>query len=84
MLKSTIEWRHRAGDHALRVERVEQRNGRVAIVLSWAERDGTRHEWAHLLRLRDGLIVDMQDYANGARALRALRGGRALLSRRTH
>ena len=83
MLKSTIEWRERTGDHDLRVERVELRNGRVAVVLSWADRDGTRHEWAHLLRLHDGLIVDMEDYPSGERALRALRGGRALHRRGT-
>ena len=75
MLKSTIEWREREGDHDQRVDRVEQRSGRIAVVISWAERDGTRHEWAHVLRLRDGLIIEMDDYANGERALRAL-GGR--------
>jgi hypothetical protein len=77
VLKGTIEWRDRAGDHDLRVERVEQRNGRVAVVISWADRAGTRHEWAHHLRVRDGLIVDMEDYASGERALRALRRRRA-------
>ena len=79
MLGSAIEWRHREGDHDLRVDRVEQRNGRVAVVISWAERDGTRHEWAHLLRLRDGMIIDIEDYASGKRAVRALRRRRALL-----
>jgi hypothetical protein len=49
------------------------------VVISWAERNGARHEWANLLRLRDGLIVDMEDYASGERALRALRRRRALL-----
>jgi hypothetical protein len=82
VLKSTIEWRNRAGDHDLRVERVEQRHSRVAVVLSWAERNGTRHEWAQLLRLRDGTIVDMEDFGSGERVLRAFRGRRALLSRR--
>jgi hypothetical protein len=77
VLKGTIEWRDRAGDHDLRVERVEQRNGRVAVVISWADRDGARHEWAQLLRVRDGLIVDMEDYAGGERAFRALRRRRA-------
>ena len=77
MLKGTIEWRDRAGDRDLRVERVEQRNGRVAVVISWADRAGTRHEWAHHLRFRDGLIVDMEDYSTGERALRALRRRRA-------
>lgn len=61
----------------MRVDRLEQRNGRLAVVISWAERDGTRHECAHLLRLRDGMIIDMDDYASGVCILRALRGGRA-------
>jgi hypothetical protein len=52
---------------------VEQRNDRVAVVFSWAEASGTRHEWAQLLHLRDGMIVDMQDYASGAHALRRMR-----------
>ncbi|MGH2716215.1 MAG: hypothetical protein ACRDM7_20495 [Thermoleophilaceae bacterium] len=69
----------REGDHDLRVDRVEQRDGRRAVVFSWAERAGRRHEWAHLLRLREGMIVEMEDYANGTRALRALRGRRVLL-----
>jgi hypothetical protein len=83
VLKGTIEWRDREGDHDLRVERVEQRNGRVAVVISWADREGTRHEWAHHLRFRDGLIVDMEDYPSGERARRGLRGRRPLLPRRT-
>jgi hypothetical protein len=48
-------------------------------VISWAERDGNRHEWAHLLRLLDGMIIDMEDYAGGERALRALRRRHASL-----
>ena len=74
-----LEWRDRAGDHDLRVDRVEQRNGRVAVAISWAEREGTRQEWARLLRLRDGMIIDVQDYRSGERALRALRHRRAPL-----
>ncbi len=69
---ATVEWRDREGDHDLRVARVAQRDGRVAVVMSWAERDGAWHEWAHLLRLRDGLIIDMEDSASEERALRAL------------
>ncbi|MGH3024605.1 MAG: hypothetical protein ACRDNI_13185 [Gaiellaceae bacterium] len=45
-------------------------------MLSWAEQSGRRQEWAQVLELRDGLIVDMQDYASGAKAVRALRGRR--------
>ena len=36
----------------------------------------------HPLRLRDGMIIDMQDYANGDRAISALRRRRAWLPRR--
>lgn len=45
-------------------------------MLSWAEQSGKRHEWAHVLKLREGMIIDMQDYASGAKADRALRGWR--------
>jgi ketosteroid isomerase-like protein len=73
VLRSAIEWRDRNGDRDLRVDRFEQRKGHVAVVISWAERDRTRHEWAHVLRLRDGAIIDLEDYASGAKAVRALR-----------
>jgi hypothetical protein len=76
VLEGAIEWRHRQGDHDLRVDRVEEQNGRVAVVVSWAERDGTRHEWANLLRFRGGMITHMDEYAGGDGALRALRGRR--------
>jgi hypothetical protein len=66
VLRSTIEWRDRKGDRDLRVERVEQRDGRVIAVLSSAKKSGTRHDWAHFLWLRDGMIADMQDYRSGA------------------
>jgi hypothetical protein len=40
----------------------------VVVAYSWADRDGHRHTWAHLLELKDGRIIDMQDYASPARA----------------
>jgi ketosteroid isomerase-like protein len=80
--QSTIEWRDREGDHDLRVEHVEQRDRRVAVVVSWAERSGKRHAWAHVLRLQDGMIIDMQDYASRPRAIRALRRPTLTLSSR--
>ena len=69
----------RQGDHDGRIESVEQRGERIVVLLSWADKEGKRHEWAHALRLRDGKIIGMQDYANPARAaaathLRALFG----------
>jgi hypothetical protein len=48
-------------------------SGTAASRVSSADRDGTRPESAHLLRLRDGAIIDMEDYASGAKAVRALR-----------
>jgi hypothetical protein len=60
VLRSQIEWRHRHGDHDLDVERLEGRDGRVAAVLSWAEQSGRRHEWAQVLELREGMIVDIR------------------------
>lgn len=68
-----VEWRDGQGDRDLRIDRVEHRDARVVVVLSWAEKGGKRHEWTHLLRLRGGLIIDIQDCASGgAKALRAL------------
>lgn len=72
VLRSQIEWRYRQGAHDAQLDRLEQRDGRVAVVLSWAEGSGRRQEWAHVLQLRDGVIVGIQDYASGTKAVRAL------------
>src|SRR5688572_5008034 len=72
VLRSQIEWRYRQGAHHPQLDRLEQRDGRVAVVLTWAEQSGRRYEWAHVLRFRDGTIVDIQDYASGTKAVRAL------------
>jgi hypothetical protein len=45
----------------------------VVVGFSWADRSGTRHEWAHVVRLRDGRIVDIQDYGSQRRAGAAVR-----------
>jgi len=47
-------------------------NDRVAVVFSWQARDGSRPTWAQVVKLKAGKIVDMQDYANPARAFRAV------------
>jgi ketosteroid isomerase-like protein len=51
----------------------EMREGgdRVAVAFSWNARDGSRTRWAQLLKLRNGRIVSMTDYASPKRALRA-------------
>ena len=43
------------------------------VVFSWVDAGGGRHDWAQVLQLEDGKIVDMQDYASPRRALTATR-----------
>jgi hypothetical protein len=45
----------------------------VLVAYSWTDRDGGRQRWAHLLKLKDGKIVDMQDYASLTRAMATAR-----------
>ena len=56
------------GDRDGRVEAVEQYGARVVVAFSWADKHDKRHHWAHVLQLRDEMIVDMQDSANPKRA----------------
>jgi ketosteroid isomerase-like protein len=39
------------------------------VAFSWSSADGRRQTWAQALRLRDGRIIDMQDYANPQSAI---------------
>lgn len=68
-----IHWRRQDGDHDARIDAVEQRGARVIVTLSWADKEGGRHDWAHVLKLKDGKIVDIQDYASPTRATIATR-----------
>jgi hypothetical protein len=43
------------------------------VAVSWADREGERHGWAHALELENGKIVDMQDYASPKHAVAAAR-----------
>lgn len=38
-------------------------------MFSWSDSDGQRHQWAQVLRLKDGKIIDMQDYSSPKSAL---------------
>jgi hypothetical protein len=60
------------GDHDFRVDAVDQSGGRIAVALSWADRQGTRHELGQVLTVEDGGIADLQDHRSGAAARRAL------------
>jgi hypothetical protein len=64
-----MHWREQIGDHDAHVDSLEQRGHRVVVAFSWADSNDKRHEWAQVLELRDGKIVDMQDYAKPSRAL---------------
>ena len=74
-----IHWRRREGDGDARIDAVEQHGSRVVVTLSWADKTGKRHDWAHVLKLKEGKIFDIQDYANPTRAVAATRL-RAVLS----
>jgi hypothetical protein len=60
-----------ARDFAL--ESVQSRGDRVVAAFSWADKDGRRHKWAQALRLKQGKIIDMQDFASPARAVASMR-----------
>lgn len=45
---------------------------RVAVAYSWRAPDGSRVRWAQVLTMNDRRITGMRDYANPARALRAI------------
>jgi hypothetical protein len=45
---------------------VQEDNGKVTVTYSWADAEGHRLEWGQILRLRDGLIIDMEDYGRGS------------------
>lgn len=68
-----IHWRRQVGNHDARIDAVEQHGTRVIVTLSWADKTGKRHDWAHALKLKDGKIIDIQDYAIPTRATAAAR-----------
>jgi hypothetical protein len=68
-----MDWRRKDGDHDGRIDAVEQRGARVIVTISWADKEGRRHDWAHVLKRKDGKIVDIQDYASPKRAVAAAR-----------
>jgi hypothetical protein len=61
------------GSHDPHIDWVEQRGDRIVVAISWADRQGEGHRWAHVLKLENGKIVDMQDYASATRATAVVR-----------
>jgi hypothetical protein len=68
-----LEARRKLGDHDHGVDSVEQRGDRIVVAVSWADKQGDRHRWAHVLKLKNGKIVDIQEYASPTRAAAATR-----------
>jgi hypothetical protein len=60
-----------ARDYTL--DSVESRGDRVVVSFSWADKEGRRRKWAQALLLKDGKIVDMQDFASPGRAVSLMR-----------
>jgi hypothetical protein len=52
---------------------VQQHGDRIVVSFSWADESGRRHRWAQTLQIRNGLIVDMQDYRSPQHAAVAAR-----------
>jgi ketosteroid isomerase-like protein len=55
------------------VDDVTQRGDAIVVALSWLDKHDQRHRWSHVLRLRDGRIVSIQDYATPRAARAAVR-----------
>ena len=68
-----MDWRRKVGDHDGRLDSLEQRGNRIVVAFSWSERTGKRHEWAQVLKLKDGMIIEMDDFAKRSRAALAMR-----------
>lgn len=57
-----------SGNRDYRLDHVEQHGDRIVAAFSWSDGTGRRHARAQTLRIRDGRIVDMQDYRSPRQA----------------
>ena len=69
MLQDGIKWRVQMGDHDHRLDALAAFGSRAVASMSWRDEEGRRHRFAQALRVLDGKIVDLQDYASPQRAL---------------
>jgi hypothetical protein len=67
----TDRWMLGARDYCL--DFVQSRRNRVVVAFSWADKQGQRHRLVQGLRLRQGKIIDIQDFA-GPKSAAALMG----------
>jgi hypothetical protein len=51
------------GDRDVHLDDVRTDDDHVIVTFHWSDAEGERLEWGQALRLRDGLIVDMEDYS---------------------
>lgn len=65
--------RRKLGDRDYTVDSVHSHRDRVVVAFSWSDKGGRRHHWAQALRLRDGKVVDMQDFASPRPAVALMR-----------
>jgi len=65
--------RRRLGDRDYSLDSVRSHGDRVVVAFSWSDKDGRRHHWAQALRLRDGKIIDMQDFGSPKSAFALMR-----------
>jgi len=73
VLTEGIAARRKLGDRDYSLDSVRSRGDRVVVAFSWSDRDGQRHHWAQALRLKDGKIFDMQDFASPKSAFALMR-----------
>jgi hypothetical protein len=55
------------------VDEVRADGDRVSVSYHWFDAEGRRLEWGQVLRLRNGTIVEMEDFASGRGARRVAR-----------
>lgn len=73
VLTEGIEKRRLLGARDFALESVQSRGDRIVVAFSWAGEDGLRHKWAQALRLKNGKIIDMQDFASPTQAVALMR-----------
>jgi hypothetical protein len=73
VLRSALVDSRRSGDRDYRLDNVEQHGDRVVVSFSWVNHTGRRHHWTQALRIREGRIVDMQDYRSPKQAVAVAR-----------
>ena len=76
MLQGGIDEGRRQGWGSFAIDGFVEGGDRAAVAISWqVAPEGARHQLGHLLRLREGRIIDIQGYADPRKALRRVKSG---------